>query len=72
MPYPPACRPQAWSAAVSPALVTALLGLAPDVPAGRLDTTPLPGFGAAEIHGVRVGGETLSFTLGPYGEISRA
>ena len=72
VPYPPACRPQAWSAAVSPALVTALLGLAPDVPAGRVEVTPLPGFGAARIDGVRVGGRTLSVTLGPDGRVSCA
>lgn len=62
VPYPPACRPQAWSAAVSPALVTALLGLDPDVPGGRLTLAPLPGF-AARIEGVRVGPATLSFDL---------
>jgi glycogen debranching enzyme len=70
VPYPPACRPQAWSAAVSPALVTALLGLTPDVPAGRVDVAPLPGLGEAKIDGVRVGAETLSFTLGRDGEIA--
>jgi glycogen debranching enzyme len=62
VPYPAACRPQAWSAAVSPALVTVLLGLDPDVPAGRLTLAPLPGF-AARIEGVRVGPATLSFEL---------
>ena len=52
-PYPPACRPQAWSAAVSPALVTVLLGLDPDVPAGRRTVAPLPGFGEFTVTGVR-------------------
>lgn len=70
VPYPPACRPQAWSAAVSPALVTALLGLAPDVPAGRLGLSPLPGFGGLSVGGVRLGAETVSFEAGPDGEIS--
>jgi glycogen debranching enzyme len=61
-PYPAACRPQAWSAAVSPALVTVLLGLDPDVPAGRVTVAPLHGF-AARIDGVRVGPAILSFDL---------
>jgi glycogen debranching enzyme len=70
VPYPPACRPQAWSAAVSPALVTTLLGLAPDVPAGRLEVTPLPGFGELRVGGVRVGGQALSFEVGPEGKVT--
>ncbi|MFB9840563.1 hypothetical protein, partial [Actinoallomurus acaciae] len=61
VPYPPACRPQAWSAAVSPALVTALFGLQPDG-AGRVTSAPLPGFGPMTVTGVRVGEETLTFT----------
>jgi glycogen debranching enzyme len=71
-PYPAACRPQAWSAAVSPALVTVLLGLDPDVPAGRTTLTPLPGFGELRISGVRVGGAVSSFTVEENGEVSRA
>jgi N-terminal domain of (some) glycogen debranching enzymes len=70
VPYPPACRPQAWSAAVSPALVTALLGLDPDVPAGRLDLAPLPGFGELTVDGVRIGGATPSFVAGPDGKVT--
>jgi glycogen debranching enzyme len=42
-PYPPSCRPQAWAAAAGPALVTALLGLRPDVPAGRVTLDPPDG-----------------------------
>ncbi|MDN3355251.1 glycogen debranching N-terminal domain-containing protein [Actinomadura sp. DC4] len=61
-PYPAACRPQAWSAAVSPALVTVLLGLDPDVPAGRLGLAPLRGV-AARVEGVRIGAATLAFEL---------
>ena len=68
-PYPAACRPQAWSAAVSPALVTVLLGLAPDVPAGHVALTPLTGL-AATVGGVRVGTATLSFELDGHGGVS--
>ena len=40
VPYPAACRPQAWSAAAAGALAQALLGLEVDVPAGRVRTRP--------------------------------
>jgi glycogen debranching enzyme len=70
VPYPPACRPQAWSAAVSPALVTVLLGLDPDVPAGRRTVAPLPGFGELTISGVRVGEKVLSFEVDRAGAAS--
>jgi glycogen debranching enzyme len=68
-PYPAACRPQAWSAAVSPALVTVLLGLDPDVPAGRVTLGPLDGF-ATMVDGVRIGPATLSFELDGHGGVS--
>jgi glycogen debranching enzyme len=68
-PYPAACRPQAWSAAVSPALVTVLLGLDPDVPAGHLTLEPLRGF-ATRVDGVRIGPATLSFELDGHGGVS--
>lgn len=56
VPYPAACRPQAWSAAAAIALMTALTGLDPDVPAGRLHlrpTGPLP-VGALTVAGLSV------------------
>ena len=68
-PYPAACRPQAWSAAVSPALVTVLLGLDPDVPAGRITLAPPAGV-AATVEGVRIGPATLSFDLDGHGGVS--
>lgn len=36
VPYPVACRPQAFAAAALPSLLTSILGLAPDAPHGRL------------------------------------
>ena len=41
IPYPNACSPQAWAAAVPPSLVTVLLGLEPDVPRRRLSIDPV-------------------------------
>jgi hypothetical protein len=40
VPYPAACRPQAWSAAAAGALAQALLGLDVDVPAGVVRIQP--------------------------------
>nr|WP_238695537.1 amylo-alpha-1,6-glucosidase [Ornithinimicrobium flavum] len=56
VPYPASCRPQAWSAASAAAMVTALVGLSVDVPAGRVSTDPSPLLRSGwELHGVRVG-----------------
>jgi glycogen debranching enzyme len=41
VPYPASCRPQAWAAASSIAILTALLGPRPDAPAGSLGFQPL-------------------------------
>jgi glycogen debranching enzyme len=72
VPYPAACRPQAWSAASPIALMTALTGLEPDVPAGRLHlrpTGPLP-VGALSVTRLTVAGERLDITIGSDGRIT--
>jgi len=79
-PYPASCRPQAWAAGASVAVVTALLGLAPDVPAGRLVLRPcglaqgrLDGFAVDGLWiaggrlSVRVHGTTLEVLESPSG-----
>ncbi|WP_327695461.1 glycogen debranching N-terminal domain-containing protein [Streptomyces sp. NBC_00459] len=71
VPYPAACRPQAWSAASAIAFLTALTGLDPDVPAGRLrlrPTGPLP-VGALTVAGLRIAGERLDVTIGSDGRV---
>ncbi|GAA0405658.1 amylo-alpha-1,6-glucosidase [Acrocarpospora corrugata] len=57
VPYPAACRPQAWSAAAAVTIAHAAVGLYPDVPAGRAVLRPLPGapLGAVSVRGLRVG-----------------
>ena len=65
VPYPAACRPQAWSAAAAGALVQALLGLDVDVPAGQIRLRPpevaLGGAGRRlHIDGLVAGDETFS------------
>ena len=59
--YPAACRPQAWAAASAVALLQALLGIAPDTPAGTLDVRPmLPAVvGAVSAHDLRIAGGRL-------------
>jgi len=59
VPYPAACRPQAWSAAASIAVLTAALGLRPDADAGIVGSSPLRGFGSVTVRGLRVGEHTI-------------
>jgi glycogen debranching enzyme len=65
VPYPAACRPQAWAAAAAGALIQAVLGLDVDVPAGAVRVTPprLPSrFPPAPLHvtGLVAGQESFS------------
>jgi glycogen debranching enzyme len=71
-PYPPACRPQAWAAAVGPALLTALLGLDVDVPAGRITFDPLrpSPVGALRVRGLKVAGGELDVSLDAEGAVT--
>ena len=61
VPYPAACRPQAWAAASAVAVLQAVLGLRPDVPAGRLEVSPLrrQPFGALDIDGLTIAGHRV-------------
>ncbi len=69
VPYPTACRPQAWAAGVPLALVLLLLGLEPSVPEGLVTLSPaLPqGMESLEVRGVPLGGGALSVRVGPGG-----
>ncbi|GIH24652.1 amylo-alpha-1,6-glucosidase [Acrocarpospora phusangensis] len=57
VPYPAACRPQAWSAAAAVTIAHAAVGLYPDVPGGRAVLRPLSGapLGAVSVRGLRIG-----------------
>lgn len=72
LPYPAACRPQAWSAASSVAVLAALLGLQADVPGGTLEVGPLRPcpVGALSVRGLRVAGEELALTLDRDGAVT--
>jgi glycogen debranching enzyme len=65
VPYPTACRPQAWAAGVPLDLVTQILGLRPDVPVGRVSLDPvLPaGVERLELRGVDLGRGPLSLRV---------
>ena len=65
VPYPAACRPQAWSAASAVVLLTTVLGIRPDVPRGRLDVRPLTPspVGALTVTGLLVGGFPLDLEI---------
>ena len=66
MPYPAACRPQAWSAAAAVLILQTTLGLEPDVPNGRVRLNPLPGapFGPVTARGLRIAGHPIDVTPG--------
>jgi glycogen debranching enzyme len=65
IPYPNACRPQAWASAVPPSLAAVLLGLEPDVPRGRIVIDPvLPhNVRSLEVRNVRFPGGGLSLDV---------
>ncbi len=67
VPYPAACRPQAWSAAASVAILQAALGLYPDVPNGQTSLQPLPGtpLGAVSVRGLRLAGQPYAVSTYP-------
>ena len=59
VPYPVACRPQAWAAGAFPLMAQAMLGLCPDAPNGRLRIVRpvLPDWlRQVRVRGLRVGG----------------
>lgn len=72
IPYPAACRPQAWSAAASIAVVSALLGLTPDAPAGTLGVRPLreASVGAVDVRGLRIGGRPFDVAVAADGTVA--
>jgi glycogen debranching enzyme len=61
MPYPAACRPQAWSAAAAVLMTHAAIGLEPDVPGGRVRLNPLAGapFGPIDVRGLSIAGQPV-------------
>ena len=58
VPYPAACRPQAWSAAAAVSVLASSLGLSPG--ADGLEAHPGAVPGALEVRGIRFGGVTYA------------
>ena len=65
IPYPAACRPQAWSAAAAVSLVASLAGLRADVPGGRVEACPVTPWplGPTRLDGLRAGGRDLAVAV---------
>jgi glycogen debranching enzyme len=65
VPYPAACRPQAWAATTAISLLGSIFGIDPDVPAGTLTLNPaqIPGIGGLSVSGLRVAGHRLDIHL---------
>ncbi|MEH1125416.1 glycogen debranching N-terminal domain-containing protein [Micromonospora sp. CPCC 206061] len=63
VPYPAACRPQAWSAAAAVVILHAALGLEPDAPGGRVTLRPGIPLGALSARGLRIAGTPVDVTV---------
>ncbi len=71
MPYPPACRPQAWAAAAPVAALVALLGLEVDVPRGRVAVRPMlpTDLVPLSVSGLRLGDHDLTVEVDRGGDV---
>jgi glycogen debranching enzyme len=74
VPYPAACRPQAWSAAAAVVLLSSIIGLEADVPAGILKVRPLSPspVGAVHVSGLRIAGHDLDLDIDAEGNLLAA
>jgi glycogen debranching enzyme len=74
VPYPTACSPQAWASAAPLLVLRTLLGLDPDVPAGRVQVAParLDDVRELVLDGVPVAGGRLTVRLDGSAELTGA
>lgn len=72
VPYPTSCSPQAWASAAPVGVLTALLGLDPDVPGGVVRLAPAlpPEWGPVEVDDIRLGPSRLSVRATGDGPVS--
>lgn len=71
--YPVACAPQSWATGAPFLLLSSILGMAPDAEAHRLvlNQPTLPDWlNKLEVHGIRVGKETLSLRFACEGDLT--
>lgn len=74
VPYPVACRPQAWAAGAFPLIIQAILGLCPDAPNGRLLVVQpkLPAWlKQVRVEGMRIGSGEVDLTYELHGKRTR-
>ena len=69
IPYPAACRPQAWSAAAAVSVLSSTLGLVPSAPDGTLHVSPAATVGALSVSGLRLGAADVSLQVNADGEV---
>ncbi len=72
IPYPAACRPQAWSAAAAVSVLGSTLGLRPDAQSGTIGVSPVSIVGALSVSGLRFCGADVSITVDAAGEVTAA
>jgi glycogen debranching enzyme len=72
VPYPAACRPQAWSAAAAISVLGTALGLEPHAHSATLSVSPTATFGALHVDGLRLGTADVSITVNAHGEVTAA
>jgi glycogen debranching enzyme len=72
MPYPAACRPQAWAAAAPLFCLVTLLGVDVDVPGGvvRVPRRADTGLGPLAVRGLDAGGHRLDVEVGADGHVT--
>ncbi|MGO4692373.1 glycogen debranching N-terminal domain-containing protein [Glaciibacter sp. 2TAF33] len=70
VPYPAACRPQAWSAGAAVAVLATALGLTPDPRSGTVAISPLPGLGTVTVDGLRFAGHPFGVTTDAEGHVT--
>ena len=70
VPYPAACRPQAWSAAAAISVLGSALGLTPNAQRGELGITPSAALGAIAVDGISFAGVTGSVSVNSDGEVT--
>lgn len=66
LPYPNACLPQAWAAAVHVLVLRTVIGLEPDIPRGTVSLKPLLPREArpCEVHGLSLRGSPITLRIG--------
>jgi len=70
IPYPSACRPQAWSAAAAVSVLSSVLGLEPNAQSGELRISPSAVVGAVSVEGIVFAGSVGSISVNAEAEVT--